>query len=76
MDRCVSNEVSSVVWMEWMLMRIVYGIAYGMERMHAAGSNFAMALDDQDITQLMPMRGDQYEQSVRSTSSLQIQVYN
>ena len=43
----------------------VCGVAYGMERMHAAGSNFAMALDDQDITQLMPMRGDQYEQSVR-----------
>lgn len=38
--------------------------AYALERQQAAGNSFAMVLDDADVCQLLPLRGDQYEQGV------------
>ena len=38
--------------------------AYALERTQAAGHSYAMMLDDMDICQLLPLRGDQYEQGV------------
>ena len=39
--------------------------AYTAERQQAASSNFALELDDQDICQLLPVRGDQFDLGVR-----------
>ncbi len=41
--------------------------AYAMERQQACANSFAMVLDDLDICQLLPLRGDQYEQGVRGS---------
>lgn len=40
-----------------------------MERHFAAINNFAMMLDDEDISQMLPVRGDQFEQGVREPAS-------
>ncbi|KAI0830615.1 hypothetical protein BC628DRAFT_1312690 [Trametes gibbosa] len=44
--------------------RNTFWIAYIMERHFAAINNFAMMLDDEDISQMLPVRGDQFEQGV------------
>ena len=46
-------------------------LAYAIERQQAAGNSFAMTLDDMDIYQLLPVRGDQFEQGVRIQMSRQ-----
>lgn len=33
-----------------------------MERQHGCGNSWALFLDDQDVSQLMPVQGDQFEQ--------------
>lgn len=43
--------------------------AYSLERQGASGTNYAMALDDQDILQVLPLRGDKFEAAVRSIST-------
>ncbi|KAJ3530808.1 hypothetical protein NM688_g7659 [Phlebia brevispora] len=55
-------ESQSVVERE--MQRNMFWIAYSMERHHASGNSFAMVLDDMDICQLLPLRGDQYEQGI------------
>lgn len=45
-------------------------LAYALERQQGAGNSFAMVLDDLDICQLLPLRGDQYEQGVRNSYSI------
>lgn len=35
-----------------------------MERHFAAINNFAMFLDDEDVCQMLPVRGDYFEQGV------------
>lgn len=34
--------------------RNTFWLAYAMDRFHASGNEFAMTLDDEDITQVMP----------------------
>ncbi|KAH9846804.1 hypothetical protein C2E23DRAFT_743274 [Lenzites betulinus] len=46
------------------MRRNTFWIAYIMERHFAAINNFAMMLDDEDISQMLPVRGDQFEQGV------------
>lgn len=48
---------------------IMIVLAYALERQQACGNSFAMVLDDLDICQLLPVRGDSYEQGVPSTIS-------
>ena len=45
------------------------GIAYAMERHMGTGNGWALSLDDQDICQLLPLRGDQFEQGVSADLS-------
>lgn len=44
--------------------RNAFWLAYAMERQHGMGNGWALCLDDQDISQLLPVRGDQFEQGV------------
>jgi hypothetical protein len=44
--------------------RNVFWLAYAMERQHGFGNGWALSLDDQDVSQLLPIRGDQFEQGV------------
>lgn len=46
-----------------------FWLAYATERQHGCSNGWAFSLDDQDISQLLPVRGDQFEQGVCSTSS-------
>ncbi|KAI0337616.1 hypothetical protein BDW22DRAFT_1363876 [Trametopsis cervina] len=41
--------------------RNIFWLAYAMERHRAATGSFAMELDDLDINQMLPVRGDQFE---------------
>jgi hypothetical protein len=45
--------------------RNVFWLAYATERQSGCGNGWALSLDDQDISQLLPVRGDQFEQGVR-----------
>lgn len=36
-----------------------------MERQQAAGNNFSVEMDDEDVCQLLPLRGDMFELEVR-----------
>ncbi|KAJ7631110.1 hypothetical protein FB45DRAFT_990906 [Roridomyces roridus] len=47
--------------------RNLFWLAYCAERMHGASNGWAQSLDDQDISQLLPVRGDQFEQGVLVT---------
>lgn len=47
-------------------------MAYVLERTHAAGTVYAMTLDDLDICQMLPVRGDQFDQGVSILSLLRI----
>jgi Fungal specific transcription factor domain len=44
--------------------RNAFWLAYATERQHGIGNGWALSLDDQDISQLLPVRGDQFEQGV------------
>ncbi|KAI0660380.1 hypothetical protein C8Q70DRAFT_1052957 [Cubamyces menziesii] len=44
--------------------RNTFWFAYMMERHFAAINNFAMMLDDEDIAQMLPVRGDLFERGV------------
>lgn len=46
------------------MRRNTFWIAYAMERQMGSGNGWALSLDDQDICQLLPLRGDQYEQGI------------
>ncbi|EKM83798.1 hypothetical protein AGABI1DRAFT_66768 [Agaricus bisporus var. burnettii JB137-S8] len=47
--------------------RNAFWLAYAMERQHGMGNGWALCLDDQDISQLLPVRGDQFEQGTLVT---------
>ncbi|KAI0337613.1 hypothetical protein BDW22DRAFT_1363872 [Trametopsis cervina] len=51
------------------MRRNIFWIAYAIERQQSAGNCFAMVLDDQDIFQLLPLRGDHYEQGTYTNPS-------
>ncbi|CAK5280565.1 unnamed protein product [Mycena citricolor] len=44
--------------------RNVFWLAYCTERLHGAGNGWALSMDDQDISQLLPVRGDHFEKGV------------
>lgn len=46
--------------------RNTFWLAYAAERQHGCGNGWAMSLDNQDITQLLPVRGDQFLNGVSS----------
>ncbi|KAI0652152.1 hypothetical protein C8Q79DRAFT_936455 [Trametes meyenii] len=46
------------------MRRNTFWFAYMMERHFAAINNFAMMLDDEDIAQMLPVRGDHFEQGM------------
>lgn len=48
--------------------RNTFWLAYATERQHGCSNGWALSLDDQDISQLLPVRGDQFEQGVSSFS--------
>ena len=45
--------------------RNIFWLIYAMERQCSMSSGFALELDDLDINQLLPVRGDQFELGVR-----------
>ncbi|KAJ7110114.1 hypothetical protein C8R44DRAFT_801404 [Mycena epipterygia] len=47
--------------------RNVFWLAYCTERLHGCSNGWSLCLDDQDVSQLLPVRGDQYEQGVLVT---------
>ena len=38
-----------------------FWLAYATERQYGCGNGWALFLDDQDVSQLLPVRGDQFE---------------
>jgi hypothetical protein len=44
--------------------RNIFWLAYATERQHGSGNGWALAVDDQDISQLLPLRGDQFQNGV------------
>ncbi|PFH54567.1 hypothetical protein AMATHDRAFT_78225 [Amanita thiersii Skay4041] len=42
--------------------RNAFWLAYTNERLHGCGNGWALSLDDQDISQLLPVRGDEFDQ--------------
>ncbi|KAJ6575219.1 hypothetical protein B0H19DRAFT_1127724 [Mycena capillaripes] len=47
--------------------RNVFWLAYCTERLHGCANGWAMSLDDDDISQLLPVRGDHFENGVLVT---------
>jgi hypothetical protein len=47
------------------MRRNVFWLAYTIERQHGCGNGWAFSLDDCDISQLLPVRIDQFESGVR-----------
>ncbi|KAH9486839.1 hypothetical protein JR316_0000904 [Psilocybe cubensis] len=44
--------------------RNTFWLAYAAERQHGLGNGWALSLDNQDVSQLLPVRGDQFLQGV------------
>ncbi|KAF9056264.1 hypothetical protein BJ165DRAFT_1432192 [Panaeolus papilionaceus] len=40
--------------------RNTFWLAYALDRQHGSGNGWSLCLDDQDISQLLPLRGDQF----------------
>lgn len=47
--------------------RNAFWLAYATERQHGCGNGWALSVDDQDISQLLPVRGDQFDQGTLVT---------
>ncbi|KAJ7070941.1 hypothetical protein C8F01DRAFT_1108418 [Mycena amicta] len=47
--------------------RNLFWLAYCSERLHGCSNGWAMSLDDQDVSQLLPVRGDHFEKGVLVT---------
>ncbi|KAI5124712.1 hypothetical protein M0805_004318 [Coniferiporia weirii] len=44
--------------------RNTFWLTYATERLYSSGNGWAMSLDDQDVSQLLPVRADQFEQGI------------
>ncbi|KZT30482.1 hypothetical protein NEOLEDRAFT_1053482 [Neolentinus lepideus HHB14362 ss-1] len=44
------------------MRRNTFWLAYSAERLHGCGNGWALCLDDMDVSQILPMRGDQFLQ--------------
>ncbi|KAF5377608.1 hypothetical protein D9615_005317 [Tricholomella constricta] len=49
------------------MRRNAFWLAYATERQHGCGNGWALSLDDQDVSQLLPVRGDQFEHGILVT---------
>lgn len=47
------------------MRRNAFWLAYANERLHGFGNGWALSMDDNDVCQLLPLRGDQFDQGVR-----------
>jgi hypothetical protein len=47
------------------MRRNAFWLAFATERLHGLGNGWALSLDDQDVSQLLPVRGDQFILGVR-----------
>ncbi|KAF7307007.1 Eukaryotic translation initiation factor 3 subunit H [Mycena indigotica] len=47
--------------------RNLFWLAYCTERLHGCSNGWAMSMDDQDVSQLLPVRGDHFEKGVLVT---------
>lgn len=45
--------------------RNTFWLTYATERLYSSGNGWAMSMDDEDISQLLPVRRDHFEQGVR-----------
>jgi len=45
-----------------------FWLAYASERQHGCGNGWALSLDNQDVSQLLPVRGDQFIQGASFVS--------
>ncbi|KAF9473114.1 hypothetical protein BDN70DRAFT_886156 [Pholiota conissans] len=46
------------------MRRNSFWLAYALERQHGLGNGWALSLDNQDVSQLLPVRGDQFVQGM------------
>ncbi|KAF7436918.1 hypothetical protein PC9H_003752 [Pleurotus ostreatus] len=46
------------------MRRNAFWLAYANERLHGFGNGWALSMDDNDVCQLLPLRGDQFDQGV------------
>ncbi|RDB28416.1 hypothetical protein Hypma_015426 [Hypsizygus marmoreus] len=46
------------------MRRNAFWLAYATERQHGCGNGWALSLDDQDVSQLLPVRGEQFEHGI------------
>ncbi|KDQ63649.1 hypothetical protein JAAARDRAFT_148211 [Jaapia argillacea MUCL 33604] len=44
------------------MRRNAFWLAYAIERLHGCGNGWALSLDDLDVSQLLPVRGDVFQQ--------------
>jgi hypothetical protein len=63
-DRPLSIIAPARTVIEDEMRRNAFWLSYAIERQHGMGNGWALCLDDQDISQLLPVRGDQFEQGV------------
>jgi hypothetical protein len=54
--------------------RNVFWLAYATDRLTGLGTSWAFGIDDDDVTQYLPMRGDLFNTGVRN-QSLIVAVY-
>lgn len=52
--------------------RNTFWLAYAAERQHGLGNGWALSLDNQDVSQLLPVRGDQFIQGVRCSDLIML----
>lgn len=50
--------------------RNAFWLAYATERLHGLGNGWALNLDDQDVSQLLPVRGEEFDRGVSVISVL------
>ncbi|KAL4266915.1 Transcription factor domain-containing protein [Pleurotus pulmonarius] len=51
------------------MRRNAFWLAYANERLHGFGNGWALSMDDNDVCQLLPLRGDQFDQGVSVPTS-------
>lgn len=51
------------------MRRNVFWLAYATDRTASAGNGWAHAIDDEDVAQMLPVRGDQFDNGVRAIQS-------
>jgi len=51
------------------MRRNTFWLAYATDRTTSIGNGWAFGIDDEDVAQLLPVRGDQFEQGVRHLAS-------